>query len=236
MKRLGLFLASILALVPAVAQANDWYVAADAGQAHFGDLSSQADGALSSQVGGTAVKGPQLSQPSQSLSADDSAYRLTGGYRFDPYWSLEASYTDLGRAEATGTISPLPVCGVVCQLSIAYDFSFKVRGFSLAGVGTLPLGERWSLFARLSTFHYSVTEDLTTVATSTGSTPNRVIGTVSTENTATGWKAAWGAGANYALSSGWALRVGFDQYHSLGDSSTTQGGVNLYTLGVVYNF
>lgn len=56
----------------------------------------------------------------------ENSWKLYGGYQFNPTWGLEAGYTDLGRYRGS-----------------------DIESWSLAGTGTLPLGERWSLLGKL---------------------------------------------------------------------------------------
>jgi OOP family OmpA-OmpF porin len=61
--------------------------------------------------------------------AKDNAWKVFAGYRFNPYWSLEAAYIDFGspgdRFQASGS-----------------DGSYRVKmsGFAPSLVGTIPLG------------------------------------------------------------------------------------------------
>jgi opacity protein-like surface antigen len=55
-----------------------------------------------------------------------SSWQLYGGLQFNPTWGLELGYTDLGRDHGTG-----------------------IKSWSLAGTGTFPLSNTWSLIAKL---------------------------------------------------------------------------------------
>jgi OOP family OmpA-OmpF porin len=56
----------------------------------------------------------------------ENSWKLYGGYQFNPTWGLELGYNDLGRYRGS-----------------------NIESWSLAGTGTLPLGERWSLLGKL---------------------------------------------------------------------------------------
>jgi opacity protein-like surface antigen len=65
----------------------------------------------------------------QELDADDSAWKLGFGWRFNPYIALEADYVDLGNPngnfDATGSSG---------------DYNVELSGFSGYLIGSLPLG------------------------------------------------------------------------------------------------
>lgn len=57
---------------------------------------------------------------------DETSYKLYGGYQFNPNWGAELAYNDLGRYR-----------------------NANIESWTLAGVGTLPLGAQWSLLGKL---------------------------------------------------------------------------------------
>ena len=60
-------------------------------------------------------------------NADKStAWKLYGGYQFNPTWGAEFAYNDLGKY-----------------------FGSNVVSWSLAGTATMPIGERWSVLGKL---------------------------------------------------------------------------------------
>jgi OOP family OmpA-OmpF porin len=65
----------------------------------------------------------------EDLDADDSAWKLGFGWRFNPYIALEADYVDLGNPngnfDATGSSG---------------DYEVELSGFSGYLIGSLPLG------------------------------------------------------------------------------------------------
>ncbi len=82
------------------------------------------------------------------LDADDSAWRLFFGWRFNPYLSLETDYIDLGSPrgdfDASGT-------------SGAY--TVKLSGFAGYVIGTLPLGI-FELFGKGGYYVHDLTIDV----------------------------------------------------------------------------
>ena len=77
------------------------------------------------------------------IDTDSSTFRFFGGYNFTNHFGLEVSYLDLGTFRET-----IDVAGVQVPVSVSAD------GFSLAGVGTLPLSERFSAMARFGFYFH----------------------------------------------------------------------------------
>jgi len=77
------------------------------------------------------------------IDTDSSTFRIYGGYGFTSHFGVEVSYLDLGTFRDT-----IDVAGVQIPVSASAD------GFSLAGVGTVPLSERFSAMARIGFFFH----------------------------------------------------------------------------------
>jgi len=77
------------------------------------------------------------------IDTDASSYRLYGGYGFTRYFGVEVAYLDLGTFRET-----IDVGGIGVPISASAD------GFSLAAVGTLPLGEKFSAMGRLGYYFH----------------------------------------------------------------------------------
>lgn len=76
------------------------------------------------------------------VHSNDNAWKLFAGYRFNPYWALEAAYIDLGRPSdrfsATGSNG---------------NYRVDISGFSPALIGSLPLGPV-EVFAKIGEYYY----------------------------------------------------------------------------------
>lgn len=69
-----------------------------------------------------------------SVKDEDTAFKLTTGYRYDQTWGLEAGYVHHGEGEISGG---------------ALRVTSKPQSLYLAGTATLPLPNQFSLFAKL---------------------------------------------------------------------------------------
>lgn len=68
------------------------------------------------------------------FSGDDTAFKLFGGYRFNPYFILEATYLDGGAPSDT---------------VLGQEIEIETSGLSVHAIGSIPLRRGWSLFGKL---------------------------------------------------------------------------------------
>lgn len=108
----------------------------------------------------------------------DTSWKLLGGYRFNRYVGVEASYIDWGE--------------VTARFNTGAQVAAKQHSYGLAAVGTVPLGERFELFGKAG---FLKTEQETRRIT-----PNPL--TVNRDET----EFHYGLGAKYAFTRNWALR------------------------------
>lgn len=82
----------------------------------------------------------------QGLRIDDSAtgFRLATGYRFAPWFGVEAAFIDFGELD-----TDVSVGGVPMRLEAEAD------GFEVALIGRLPIGQRFALSAGLGNLWWS---------------------------------------------------------------------------------
>lgn len=103
--------------VPALAQgAQPYYLGASIGQTTASDGCS-----------GIIV-------PGITCNDSDTAWRILGGYRINPNFSVELGYQDLGKVRATG---------------FGVDGEVMANVWELVGIGTLPLKNRFSVYGKL---------------------------------------------------------------------------------------
>jgi OOP family OmpA-OmpF porin len=99
------------------------------------------------------------------VDASSTAYRLTVGWRFSDYLAVEAGYHNFGDFDQTLDISGTPI-----------DVSLKADGFTFGGVGSLPLGDRFGLFARAGAFFWDGDADINNVTQATPEDTNLYLG------------------------------------------------------------
>lgn len=105
-------------------------------------------------------------QTSYDFSGDDSAsgFALVGGYNFNEYFGLEATYGDMGSYDISGEFSgteTLPACCADQPASShavggQYKATADISGFKAMAVSRLPLGESFYLKAAAGAFFSNV--------------------------------------------------------------------------------
>ena len=136
---------------------------------------------------------------------DTSAvFRVAGGYQFVPMMGAEISYGYYGK-QSLGAVGPVS----------AGDW--KASGFELAGVGTFPLGNGFSLTAKAG---IAPTTFQLTGASRSSTTTNL----------------AWGFGARYDFNRDVAVRAQYESLGIVGDANTGKTKLTLITVGVIIRY
>lgn len=115
-----------------------------------------------------------------------NAWKILGGYRFNRYAGIEATYVDWGKV--TGTVN-------------AVDASAEQTSMGVAAVGSLPLGAQFSLFGKAGF--------LTTEQETRRITPP----STSTEREETEFH--YGLGLKYGFTPNWAARAEWERTDKL---------------------
>lgn len=137
------------------------------------------------------------------VDASSTAFRITAGWRFSENLAVEGGYNNFGDFEQTFDIAGVPT-----------DVSLKADGFTLGAVGTLPLTDRFSLFARAGAFFWDGDADINNVTQATPEDTNLYLG----------------AGARFALSDRLALTADGSRY-DLDDTAST-----VFSAGIDVSF
>ena len=89
--------------------------------------------AVVAALGTTLLSGPASAQAYLGAGAgaaktdhNETSWKLYGGFQFNPTWGAELAYTDLGRYRGS-----------------------DIQSWSLAGTGTMPIADRWSVIGKL---------------------------------------------------------------------------------------
>lgn len=155
----------------------------------------------------------------------DSAWKFFGGYQFNKNWAIEVAYINLGTSIARQTVP----AGTV-------HVDFEGKGWNLTGVGTLPLGQNFSLLGKLGAFSWDREYKCTRVSVNCNAPANR---------SASGTDVSYGAGVSYALTKQASLRLEWERFKNVGDENKTRGvdngktgqsDVDFLSVGIRYNF
>lgn len=235
MKPINLFWASILAIAasPSSAHAGDWYAGASMGVSKYPDRLVARDARIDQQTEvpgfGGSLNGMSPfpgTSTLQTTSTSETGYDFFAGYRLSSHWALEARFFDMGSASSSQPIEGPIGCGALfCPLLSANEtVTAKANGFSISAVLDMPFTDHWGAFL-----------DLGAADTTVKSTTSVLTASVSDKSTK--WSGDYGIGAQYSGSSGWGIRLGWRQLHSIGDANSTgSGNVNFEYLSVLYSF
>jgi OOP family OmpA-OmpF porin len=148
-----------------------------------------------------------------------------GGYRFSSFLAVEAGYIDFGTAEyrASGTVNPP---GPVASAPASYSADFDVSGFTLAAIGSFPLGQMFDLHARAGVL-FADTEISQSVT----------IGTMSAGDSfsTNSQDLFYGLGVGLHLGERWSLSLDWQQFKDVGDEDDTgETDIDRLSLGVTF--
>ncbi len=146
----------------------------------------------------------------------DTAYKLFGGYQFNRNFALEAGYFNLGKFGFSANTAPLGT----------FNGQVKIQGFNVDLVGTLPLTERFSVFARAGA-----------QAAKTGDTygGNRPISAFnpSPSKREVNYKA--GVGLQFEVNPSFLVRAEAERYR-ISDTAGKKGNADMVSLSLVFPF
>lgn len=127
-------------------------------------LSALADNGL--YIGGS-VGSATLTEDFSGLNvdADSTSFRLTAGWQFNDYFSLEGGYHSFGKFEESFDIDGSPV-----------DVRLKADGFTLGATGSIPLGRNFALFARGGAFFWDGDAEINSISAARPEDTNAYVG------------------------------------------------------------
>lgn len=190
---------------------------AEEGGYYYGGLSIGQSRAKIDEARITAsLLGAGLTTTGMTRDERDTAFKLFGGYQFNPYIGVEAGYFNLGKFGFTSTTTP---AGTL-------HGQIKLQGLNLDLVGTLPLTQNLSAIARVGAQYASARDTFSSTGAVTVLNP-------SPSKRETNFKL--GAGLQYAFSPSFLVRGEVERYR-INDAVGNHGGVNVVSIGLVFPF
>ena len=164
--------------------------------------------------------GFDLNFPFTCNSSNDTAtgWKIFGGYQFSRYLAAEAGYVDLGKFKTSAH-------GVFLGFNQQVDTSDHPSGFNLDSVWTLPIGEGFGLFARIGIFGWTLKAQTQLSALNAGG-----------NDTAHGFGGDIGLGAKWDFARNLGMRVEWQRFLSIGDSTTGKSDVDLISASLLFRF
>jgi OmpA-OmpF porin, OOP family len=204
--------ASLAAIAPTVsppAFADDagWYTGFNAGQSRAKiDDTRIADGLLEDGFSTASISNGDL----------HFGFKAYGGYAFNRYFALESGYFNLGRFGFTADTLP----------SGSLRGDIKLQGANFDAVGSVPLGDKFSLFARAGV-NYADAKD------SYAGTGAVAVIDPSPHRWAANYKVGFGAEYDFTRHVGMCLEA---ERYRIDDAVGNKGDIDLYTAGLVFRF
>lgn len=142
-----------------------------------------------------------LADPGFECTEGYQVFRFAYNYNFTPAWGVEFSVGDISNSKGSGTIAG----------GDPYTFQMKTTGVSLSGIGSVHVGENFSIFAKAGVARVILKENIRKITA--GSTFNGIslngVGTTDYEENAL----TYGLGIQYDFDETFGIRV---QYESFG--------------------
>ena len=207
MKFKALFSTTVIAALTAPAFGGDLYGLGSIGgtQTHLGQ--STFDGQLGN-AGATGLN--------STLEDGDFGWKLQLGYQFNPNFALEGGYVDLGKIHYNASYDQGNATG-----------DYKAGGFNVAGLGILPLNEKFSVFGKLGFIDARVTSNLGTTG----------LGGAASSFGSTQWRPNYGIGGMYNVSKSTSVRVELERFDGIGDESTSgRANIDFLSVGLSHKF
>ena len=204
---LGLAVLAAIASPCAVADDSTWYVGGNIGKSK----ASIDDARITS-----ALLGEGFTTTSLSDDKSDTGFKLYGGYRFNSFLALEGGYFNLGKFGYTAGTLPLGTL----------NGRMKVSGVNLDLVGSVPLGEQFSVFARAGVIDADAKDTFTGTGAVTVINPNP-------SKRAASYK--FGAGLGFDFTRALGMRVEVERYR-IDDAVGNKGDIDLLSVGLLYRF
>jgi len=197
--------ASMAVSLPAVADSN-WYAGVGIGKAEA-DVS---DSSVSQRLLGAAATGI-----TSSVDDGDTAYKVTVGYNYNKYFSVEGGYINFGNfdIDASGSDLGQPIVG---------SFDADTDGFSIAAVGKWPIANQFSLIGKVGAYYWNSDVDVNVVQSGVP------VATASVDDDGTDF--FYGVGAQYDFNK-FSVRAEYEIYNDI-----IEEDYKVYTLNLLYRF
>jgi opacity protein-like surface antigen len=157
-------------------------------------------------------------------SKSDTAWKIYGGYRFNPNVAAEFFYANLGKYSSNA--SGNGASGGSPSVDFSVNRELKITGFGVAGLLGAPLSDQWSIFAKPGLLFWDAKK--TSFVAKTGTSQ-------SGSESKSGTSPSLGVGTSYAFTDKLSARLEWERYFDVGDKNTTgKSDVDLFALSVQF--
>lgn len=140
--------------------------------------------------------------------SSDGSYRANIGYQFDKNWSAELGYTSFGTLFRSNDNN--------------FDASQKANAWTVSGIGTLPISERFGVFGRAGAARFETNNSGTVQGVEVEDRQDV--------------KPYAGVGAKFNVTPNFALRAEFQYYADISGVDGSEDDVQSVYAGAVFRF
>ena len=204
---LGLVVLAAIASPCLMAQDSGWYIGGNVGQSR----AKIDDPRIIKSLMGSGFT-------VTSITDDDrkTGFKWFAGYQINKYFALEGGYFDLRKFGFVAATVPLG--------TLTGDI--KLTGYNLDLVGTVPLTDRFSAFARVGANNAQATDHFV----GTG-----FVNVINPNPRKRDTNIKYGVGLQYAFNDALAMRVEGERYR-VNDAVGNRGDIDLISAGLIYRF
>lgn len=163
-----------------------------------------------------------LGVDSSGFDRTDIGYSFGVGFQYSEYLAAELAYVQMGEARYTA-IGPVGDPGGAGTALSRTQLRTRARGLGISGIGAWPLGDRWALDARAGLLWGKNKVSYTVELQGGGYDDGSLKGD--------SWALMLGAGVNFSMSPGTAIRVG---YTRLQEALYGDRNADSWVLGLKY--
>jgi len=213
MRKISLLLGLLMASGLALAQQQGFYAGVSLGQAKVDSDASN----LTSDLGTIGV-----TNISSSQDDTDTAWKIFGGYQFNPYLGVEGGYADFGKYNAT-------VNGIYRGTTI--NASGDVDSYAIFAdvVGHLPMMDNaLSIFGKAGVAY-------TRTKLNASASGGGISASASASDSE--FVPKLGLGVRYNFTKQFGIRAEYERYFNIGDKDKTgESDVDMWSIGATVNF
>jgi OmpA-OmpF porin, OOP family len=195
-----------------------FYFGAGAGQAKYDVSQEELDDIF---ISAFEAAGANVLDGASELDDADTAFGVIAGYRFNPYFAVEATYFDLGTADYDGeALVDLP--GPLGLAVFEGGITLESTGPAVSALAIWPVAEEFDLYARVGLF-FSDTEAKIALEDESDTLSG------SDEDV---W---YGVGGAWNLGEQWSVRLDYQRLQDVGNEDETgEGNVDTWSLGILF--
>jgi len=228
--RFATFVAGMM--LSAGAFAGEFYLGGSVGNANV-DVQAQTGADVSDVLLSDLGLSGTVTLSSDSLDDTDVGYKIFAGYAFDNYWAIEAKYGDFGTVSEVAVASVNVTDGIDTLVgTVTLGADLDLTGYGVDFVGSYPVSDTFSVFAKIGYFFYNADGTLNLGFTGTD---NGVASTFSDSGSEDddGSDFSFGLGGDYRFNN-MAIRLEWERYRI--NVFDTDFDTDLISASFIYKF